>query len=300
MRPHSVGLVLALAAACKPDAGPSLALITSPRVLALAGEPAEAAPGASVTLSALVATPDGSATASLDWSLCLQPKPLTTNNAVSPACLTDGVDFIARAAPAATAIIPVDACALFGPELSRPLPGRPQAAPTQPDVTGGYYQPYRADLAGTLNVGLERIGCNLAGAAADVAIAFRSRYLPNRNPTIASLTVNGAAAQGARVGPGARLSLSVAWPSDAVEEYPILEVAAQALITHREAIRVSWFATAGSFDNERTGRAGADPALQSDNVWTTPAAPATAHVWVVVRDDRGGAAWTDAVIEVAR
>jgi len=285
-----------LLAACKPAPGPSLSIITEPRVIALAGDPAEAAPGDAVTLSALVASPYGTSTTPLDWSLCLFPRPLGTNDVVAPACLSiDQVQYVAYALPSVRTQLPANACALFGPELP---PSSPDAAPVQPDATGGYYQPYRADLEAAFSVGLERIRCHPAGASADLASAFRQSYAPNRNPTIAAFTLDGAPAAGAHVAAGAHAALALDWPDDAQETYPILDVAAQALTPHREAMRVSWFATAGAFDEERTGRAGDDPTLGSSDGWTAPSSPATVWLWAVLRDDRGGAVWAQAQINV--
>jgi hypothetical protein len=288
-------VVLVALAGCKPEAGPPVSIVTAPKLLALAGQPAEAAPGDAVTLSALVASPDGSSMAPLDWSFCLQPKPLTTNDVVSPACLTiDQVMYLTYAMPSVSTTVPSSACSLFGPDLPPSTAGQPDRAPVVPDATGGYYQPYRADLADAFSIGLERIRCNLAGASMDVAEQFRATYTLNRNPTIASLTLEGAPLDGAQVAAGTHVTFEVAWPDDAAETYPILDVGTQTLIAHREAMRVSWFATDGSFDDERSGRASDDPVLTSDDGWTAPQAPGTVYVWVVLRDDRGGVAWLPA------
>jgi hypothetical protein len=62
------------------------------------------------------------------------------------------------------------------------------------------------------------------------------------------------------------------------------------LVDHREAIRVSWFVDGGELESERTGRTEDDPETYADNVWTTPEA-GPAHLWIVVRDTRGGVAF---------
>lgn len=56
------------------------------------------------------------------------------------------------------------------------------------------------------------------------------------------------------------------------------------------AMRVSWFATGGTFDADKTGRAEDDPATTSDNLWTAPS-PGVVHLWIVLRDSRGGVDW---------
>jgi hypothetical protein len=53
-------------------------------------------------------------------------------------------------------------------------------------------------------------------------------------------------------------------------------------------MRVSWFATAGSFAHEITGRAEDETATSSDNVWTAPTMGGPVHLWIVLRDSRGG------------
>lgn len=62
----------------------------------------------------------------------------------------------------------------------------------------------------------------------------------------------------------------------------------RALTTAREPLRVSWYGTAGRFDEPRTGRAGG-------NAWTVPGA---VTLWVVLRDDRSGAAWRTLAVTV--
>lgn len=56
-------------------------------------------------------------------------------------------------------------------------------------------------------------------------------------------------------------------------------------VDHREAIRVSWFASAGALASDRPGRGEAEIDTFADDVWTTPDA-GPAHLWVVL-----AAAW---------
>ena len=281
-------------AACAPPSGPPLSLVTGERVLALRGTPAEAAPGSTVAFDALVAAPGGPMTPALDWSLCHAPRPLTTNDVVSPACLTaGGVDEIASA-PSASTTIPGDACQLFGPELPPSTPGKPDPRPVAADASGGWYQPYRADLGGEMDVGLQRIRCNLSGASVDVATQFRTQYLPNVNPSPDPISLDGAGADGQSVAPGATLTLTVGWPDGTAEPYPVFDVATQTLQPRVEVLRVSWFATAGALAEEHTGSDGA----RSSNSFTAPSAGGPVDLWAVVRDDRGGVGWSHARLEV--
>lgn len=80
----------------------------------------------------------------------------------------------------------------------------------------------------------------------------------------------------------------MSWPADTVETFPVYDIVGQALVDHRESMRVSWFATDGSFAHERTGRDEGDLATDTSNRWTAPSSPGVVHLWVVLRDSRGG------------
>ena len=82
------------------------------------------------------------------------------------------------------------------------------------------------------------------------------------------------------------------------ERFVVFDVGSQALVDQRESIAVAWYATAGAFDANRTGRDAADFATLSDNGWTAPAAAGPVHLWVVLRDIRGGIGWAEYVLDV--
>jgi hypothetical protein len=69
-------------------------------------------------------------------------------------------------------------------------------------------------------------------------------------------------------------------------------LASRQLVVQRESMRVSWFATAGSFANDATGR-GIDEYLlvSTENDWTAPVDTTEAVLWAVLRDSRGGVSW---------
>jgi hypothetical protein len=75
------------------------------------------------------------------------------------------------------------------------------------------------------------------------------------------------------------------------ERFVSFDVGSQSLVDLRESIDVGWYTTAGAFDADSTGRTSSDMDSSSDNGWTAPKAPGTVHMWVVLRDDRGGAGW---------
>jgi hypothetical protein len=179
-----------------------------------------------------------------------------------------------------------------------------------------------------------RIACGLAEGSSDQANDFLGRYHVNVNPAVASLSANGAALlpdDGHAVNPiaaGQKVTLEVAWascpqsdvcgdgvcgadesilscPADCTtpqgcagaERYVAFDLPSQSLVDAREGMHVSWFATGGSFDLDRTGRDGSDATTTSDDGWTAPPAGQAVHVWVVLRDDRGGVGWAGYVLQ---
>ncbi len=268
-------VLLVAAAACKPDFGERASLVTAPRLLAVRAEPAEAPPGTRVTVTPLVASPDGTVgSPNVGWSFCATPKPLSENDVVSSDCLGGAVRPVGDG-PTASAAIPADACVLFGPE---PPPG---ARPRDADVTGGYYQPLRATLGAEPSIALLRVVCNLGSASADVAADFKARYRPNRNPKL-TLDLPPSAA------PGARVTFQASWRPEDAESFVAFEPATQTVVEHREAMRISWFVSAGALLADRSGRGETDLATATANDWTGPDAPGVVHVWAVLRDSRGG------------
>jgi hypothetical protein len=268
---------------CKPDLGDRSALVdVGPRVLAVRGEPPEVKPGQPATFDALVVGPDGTlAGAALEWAFCATPKALGNDDVVSPDCLAGGVVGVPAVAPVVQATVPGDACTLFGPD---PPPGG--FAPQPADETGGYYQPVRAIASGApISFGEERVLCNLAAAPIDAARDYAMRYVPNKNPKLLPL----AATQDlSHVAPGSRVVLTASWAAADAEAYVSFDVASQVVVDRREAMRVSWFASGGSLDSDRTGRAEGDTATSTDDGFTAPDAAGTVHLSLVLRDSRGG------------
>ena len=73
------------------------------------------------------------------------------------------------------------------------------------------------------------------------------------------------------------------------EEYAYLDPAQNLVVTRHESMRVSWFATQGTFGDDHTGRLEEEyGTTSSDNVWRAPSAPGPVFMWVVLRDARGG------------
>jgi len=318
VRAGALGLaVTAAAASCKPDVGDPPSLITAPRILAVRSDPAEVEPDHTVAYQMWIAAPDGTGAAAgtappeVQWGFCTDPAPLSSNNVVNDDCLATA-QALPDSGPAIQAKVPIDACTTFGPTPPAPLPGQPPRRPHDADVTGGYYQPVRAQA--TLDseplspgIGLTRITCDLPDAPFDVFSEFRRRYRANTNPTltgVAALGPDGAAIaspDGAGLPPlPARtpVTLRASWTADSVESFPVFDPASRTLVDHREAIRVSWFVSAGALAEGRTGRGEAETETFADDVWTTPEA-GPAYLWVVVRDSRGGVAFAGYTVTIA-
>lgn len=287
LRAGSLTAAACLLCACAPDLGASGSLIASATIVAVRADPAEAKPGAAVTFTALVASPSASVgSPQIVWDFCSAPRPLTTDDVVSPACV-EGTSLVAAGQGASiTANTPVDGCSLFGPDTAAE-----GLRPVDPDATGGYYQPLIAELPRSdTTVDLVRITCDLAGASAATVTAFAAAYVPNANPQLLPLTatIGGAPASLASVPAGGRVKLEASWPSASAQTYAYYDAASDTITMQREALSVAWYSSAGALDSESTGRAAGDLATTSDNGYTAPSAAGIVHLWIVLRDSRGG------------
>lgn len=302
------------AAGCEPALDQTTSLVSSPRVLAVQAIPAEAAPGAKVRLTALFVDASGSlAHGPFDWAFCDARNPLANLGPVSPLCTqTSGSSFIELGTSATlTSPLPLDACRQFGPDVPSAQPGEPPGRPVDPDATGGYYEPVRLVAGSEVAVGLLRITCDVPGASPEQLTTLAAEDHPNTNPGIDGVvdsvlgTLSVAVPNAVHV--GQRLDLRATWqPCEPAattctgsEGYAYLDALTHDVVQAREQMRVSWFATAGAFDSDRTGRAASDPTAYSENGWVAPASPAEVHLWVVLRDDRGGVGWRSYTLTVS-
>jgi hypothetical protein len=304
-----------LALACVPEFDGDPALVDRPRVLAISSSPAEAAPGEMVTLRALIASPTGTLRETpLGWSLCLARRPLAELGPIAPACLEDE-DTVDEAvmkwlgfAATVDAELPADACRLFGPEPPATMPGEPTGRPVEPDPTGGYFQPVLARLYDdetSLELLKVRIACGLAGATQEQAAEYAQRYARNVAPEVLEFGLDDGSTH---IEPGAHVELHASWidcPRETgspgcggAETHVFFDPIDLAVEVRREAISVAWFASAGTFDEPRTGMGSDQLDSTSHNGWTAPSEPQIVHAWVVLRDDRGGVAWADLDLQV--
>ncbi len=295
MKHHAL---LLLVVGCTSALDQRLAIVKETRVLAIVSDPAEAKPGTAVTYTALVASEHGPVAAPPTWALCTAPKPPTEDNAVSTACLGDGSLIDLGAGADVPATLPDDACAQFGPDV-----GGTMFRPRDPDATGGFYQPVRADAAGAdLAFGFTRITCHLANAPPDVAQAYLTMYVANTNPTLAPLAISpqlGVDADGTIVvAAHADIALAASWPAAAAESYLYYDPDREVLVTRREAMHLAWYATAGSLPVDASAVDANDDATSVATPWHT-GDPGPAWLWLVLRDSRGGLATQTIAIRVA-
>jgi hypothetical protein len=304
----ALGFGAALAAGCKPELGAPQSLVDGPRVLAVRAEPPEARPAdAPIRFDTLLVDRDGRVpTPALGWAICNEPHPPAESNVVSSACLTIPDD---TTGDSFTAPLPAEACTNFGP-----LTSKPGARPADPDTTGGYYQPVRAIWHETdlISFALPRILCPLGAIAPnDVAGEYANEYRPNVNPSLGALVVDPDGAETplyevgdtlfapAPVTPGELITFEARWDAAVQETFKVYDLTTHSLTDQAESLRLSWFATAGELEHERTGRAADEVGMPfSRNSWRAPAVTGPVHVFVVLRDSRGGVDFAVAELDV--
>jgi hypothetical protein len=311
-------------ASCTPTFTDDSAIVTGPKLLAVQATPAEAAPGKDFTMTALYVGAAGvEASASIDWAICLLQNPLGDPDPIAQGCFVETSSSLTPlgTGSSVSGVVPSNACELFGPESPPPQAGEPSARPTDPDATGGFYLPVRVQSDGhDWSAAEERIACQPSGVTQSVFTAFSNGYVLNQNPSVTSLAhvdadgstatiapdAPGASAAPLTVSAGERLTLRVAWPAcpatptacSGAEAYFVIDPSSKELETARESMVASWYATAGALDLDRVGRDGSDLATTVDNGWTAPSSAGTVHLWIVLRDARGGVGWGSYTIVV--
>lgn len=292
-------IAVTLGTGCRPELDDRTFAVDRVRVLAVRADPPEAAPGQAISLTVLVADASGVRRDLLpDFAFCAEKKALAESAPVSASCLDDSAILPLRDGRGA---LPGDVCGRFGPERLPGTDGEPSGRPSDPDGTGGYYQPGRIRVAGgePALFGV-RATCGLPGATLEVVAAFGARYRANRNPSLAvdvggSSLDEGASTPATR---GASIRLRASWPAcdgadpcEGAERYVAFDPSTRTLGDRREAMRVTWLATAGSLADDRTGRDETDLATDTTTTYTAPSEPGTSTVVAVLRDTRGGVAW---------
>jgi len=319
-----------LVAGCLPDVDIDASVVLDRRIAYVTAAPAEVAPGETVSLAARVVAPEGDVdAATVRWASCLARRPLTEQGPVATTCLDPTAkEVLVVHGEGASIDVTIDdeVCRRFGPEPPPTEPGEPAGRPTDPDATGGYYQPLQVwDQAsdGPPAIVLLRVDCGIAGATQALSAEHRRRYQANRAPVISALRAAGEpiALDGTtplRVGVGERLGVEVSWPecpltsscgdgtctldededtcaSDCeaelgcagAEQFVTFTAGAKALEVQRESISLTWLTTIGSFRDARTGRGSDELDATSSNELLAPREPGAGRAWIVIRDARG-------------
>ncbi|HEX2571629.1 MAG TPA: hypothetical protein VH877_18865 [Polyangia bacterium] len=240
------------------------------RLLGVQGQPAEAGPGASVTLTAVAVDPGGRAITAR-WAACTEP-PIPGTGLPNPACVSSDT---------APYLIPLGE----GLSITAQVPAVDPAVLGAPDPTGGVYLPVRLRLA-TASESLEGI--------------YRLRYAqgapPNQNPRLADVSLITRAADGSVtasplveseplvVHEGDALTLRATFAQDSAETYEAPGVGGTTRTT-KETLNVTWFTTAGRYRTDSTGD-GVETVLRLNR--DLPARGQTIDLWLIGRDERGG------------
>jgi len=277
-----------LVAGCANDFDPSSYLKPGQlRVLGVVADPPQAAPGETSKLT--VITPNDPNDVTWEWSICTQPPPPGTAS-VDELCL--------EADLGAGILIPVDSTTSTA-KVTMPVDASPRSLGL-PDATGGFYVPVRIRA---------RMGDQQLDAVYGLRLAI-PQLPPNHDPVVDSAALVSEPLDASpmlvselstdptnptpvafRTQPTLRLTLT----DDSYEVYPQLTGAPpNIMITMTtEKPRFLWFADAGFFSQDATGRDQPDTKLKlDDDKHRAPALGDLINLWVVVHDDRGGTTFT--------
>ncbi len=256
-----------LAAGCTNDFSPQSDLLGL-RVLAIVADPLELAPGQDVTLRAVDYVPPGATVTSVRWTFCpISAGPVTAYACAVPQCevaLTPAADGSVTANPTRL----IASCLGISPD--QPVP------PTVPDSL--------------LTVFRQRIATD-DGASRDAVLQIpqwtrTAPVDPNRPPVILGVEIGGVPV---RVGvPAPPLpvngSLPVRLQIDPASVQTYVDAAG---VTQTETMTGYFYTTAGTFSDGIT--TGTDTQVNLEGTGLLPG-QATAEVWVVALDLRGGQA----------
>jgi hypothetical protein len=262
---------LVLLCACRPNPFAPASHLEGLRIVAVRAQPPEVAPGDSVTLDALAVNTDDAADGGgieIDWNACTLPS-LPGSTSIPPQCIQSA---------SGKYLVPLG----HGLEVTGQVPPIDLSKLGLADSSGGIYLPIRArakspsdevDAAYHLRV-------SHAGAAA------------NRNPKLTDLLLVAAGGSTTAlhedtpvtVHASDRLTLRASFSKDSAESYSLPPPHQTEKVT--ELLRVSWFATAGSFSQPATGQSKPDTVWRADQY--LPARGTRIEIFAVARDERGG------------
>jgi hypothetical protein len=248
------------------------------RLLAIAAEPAEPAPGQTVSFTSLAYVPDESDWFAI-WTACLDGSDCT----LDPALLERFEDFESLSPEEQeTLVAELQAAGFIGIE-----PGIAPEWPVPEDALDGLEEAEReAGLTATIQVSLS--------TETDNEIVLRSipvseATTPNSNPLIGSLSLDGEPPV-EEVPGGIPVELVA---TAALEEYSYLN-SAGVVEDRTESLEWRWYAEGGTLSWDDFG----EDTDSSTVIWTPPESAGSYLVAVVALDNRGGMGWWSLEVEV--
>ncbi len=287
--------------ACNPDFNTPEKLEYA-RILAIAADPPQPATGAGTRLQPLVYVPDGEAIG-LSWSWC----PLPTVPDDDYACHVDQASADILFANLGVVAPPLDLGTAESAAWINPFPPATAAALC---ASGASISPIPFPCGSTgLPITIRLVVHSARGdlpAITNLYVPTDPGAAPNQNPVIHGLAL-GASGQLLDSTGQFGVARGVGVPLHALVDESSAEPLASPDAKPFERLSFSWLVEGGDFGSDgqggaRTGYLGdpADPespfAAALDNTWNTPGMAEypreTARIVVVVRDSRGGVAWT--------
>ena len=275
---------LALAAvaltACDDESLDPAWLVKSFRVLAVVTEPPDALPGETVRIHLVYADrPGASRPVSAFWQVCEGPLVQSTAG---------------QACAAGTPLVGLD------PEFTVPV----AATSASSWVAVGY-----ACAGGTIAIdpGTHNVQCNGGEGMAFYRTIWRRQPPGNHNPAVAHVLLDGvelgiATPGSVRVCTTARdacpsHTLVVAFAPDARELVSIAQPDGT-LLQRPESLISEFIVDGGELDGAFRSDGDADSSARHTNTFKAPATPGDVHLWVLVRDGRGGISATTRALRV--
>jgi len=301
-----LGLLIAAsvgAVGCRPDFAP-FNRVTALRVLGIQAEPPTPLIGESTTLSALVFTPTPDPTLTYHWTWC----PLSAGSGQGYQCLVKEEDlagyftgaglpfpaFDLGTGPTATFTNSIDP-AVFAFICSNMLPNLPTKNTI--DCSAGF----ATQVMLTVTTATDSVT-----AVQTLKLRLDATIPANTNPAITGLNAAFAGVYAPIDDTGAvTLPRSVETPISVNVDPSAAEVYADASSdsgVSTERLFTTWFVEAGETHDQRTSFISGSTAFGDmlKNTWTPAAAKdypdATAHVFAVLHDNRGGASWTGGLV----
>jgi hypothetical protein len=260
------------------------------RVLGVAAEPAEPAPGDVVTFSSLVVSPE-EAWAGTAWMVCLDPTDVDVGCEVDTSLLSEDMDLEALIEAGFIGFEPYLPPTWTVPDDA--LDGLTEAEAREGVNAFVNLAAFHEDPDGEpLGEGLPAVDTE------DVELAFKRVPVslaptPNHNPAIATLRIDGvdvASDTVLVVDAGEPYTIEVVLADDAVETYTFLNGEGEEEERTEEPY-FTFYAQEGEFDFGQTYAVWPDTSVD----WVAPDEPELAEqsLWAVVRDRRGGMSWTE-------